>query len=162
MRLFKNLFRKQYSNTDWEEIKKTDTVYPQNSISILRLKTESGKFGTGWVDKAYDKYPYKKFCPYNFLIKVDLTDNIAEKNPNLDMLTIEDFFRNELKKICIAHTVSRIVTDTGMNIEMYLEKQEPAMQHLQTILEDPDRLVSFSCEVNKDPKWDAVSGLLKL
>lgn len=162
MGLFDKLFSKEETNVNWEEIKKTDKVYPPNSISILMLKTDSGKPGTGWVDKAYDKYPHKKYCPHNFLIMVDLTDSIAENNPDLDMGTIEDFFVDELRKVCVAHIVARVVTDNGMNIEMYLELQEPAMKHLQTILDNPNRLVSFSCEVNEDPKWTAVSGLMKL
>ena len=160
MGLFDRIFSKQKTNINWEEVKKTDKVYPPNSISLLMLKTDGGKSGTGWVDKAYNIYAYKEFCPYNFLIMVDLTDNIAESNPNLDMATIEDFFVNELRTICIAHIVARVVTDVGINIEMYLELQEPAIKHLQTILDNPKRFVSFSCEVNEDPKWTAVSGLM--
>ncbi len=162
MGLFDKLFSKENSNVNWEEIKKTDKVYPANSISLLMLNTDSGKPGTAWVDKGYDKYPYKKFCPYNFLIMVDLTDSIAKGNLNLDMETIEDFFVDELRKVCVAHIVARVVTDKGMNIEMYLELQEPAMNHLQTILENPNRLVSFNCEVNDDPNWTAISGLMTL
>jgi hypothetical protein len=162
MGLFDKFFGKEHSNVNWEAIKKTDKVYPPNSISLLMLKTDSGKPGTAWVDKGYDKYAYKKFCPYNFLIMVDLTDSIAESNANLDMGTIEDFFVDELTKVCVAHIVARIVTDKGLKIEMYLELREPAMKHLQTILDNPNRLVSFNFNVNDDPKWAAVSGLMKL
>jgi hypothetical protein len=162
MGLFDKLFSRGNFNANWEEIKKTDKVYPPHSISLLMLNTDSGKSGTAWVDKGYDKYAYKEFCPYNFLIMVDLTDSIAESNADLDMGTVEDFFVDELRKVCVAHIVARVVTDKGMNIEMYLELQKPAMKHLRTILDNPNRLVSFSCEVNEDPKWNAVSGLMKL
>ncbi len=150
------------NSTDWKEVKKTAKVYPPNSIAVLMLKTNSGKPGTAWVDKGYDKYPYKRFCPYNFLIMVDLTDNIAKSNPNLDMGAIEDFFIDELRKVCVAHIVARVVTDKGMNLEMYLEFKEPTMTHLQTILNNPNRPVSFNYEVTDDPNWEAVSGLMEL
>lgn len=151
------LFGRAKSNIDWDEIKKIGTIYPENSITLLMLNT-----GTGWVDKGYRTYAYKEFCPYNFLIMVDFTDSIAEDNPDLDMGTVEDFFVEELRKVCVAHIVARTVTDKGMDIEMYLELEDPAMEHLQQILNDPNRLVSFSCEVNTDPKWRAVSQLMKV
>lgn len=146
----------------WDEIKKTDKVYPANSISIFMLNTVSGQPGTGWFDAGYEKYAYKKSCPYNFLIMVSLKDSIAIKNPGLDMGTIEDFFVQELRKVCIAHIVARVVTDEGLNIEMYLEQQEPAMNHLRTILENPNRLVSFNCEVTEDPEWTVIKELMSL
>ena len=162
MGLLEKLFGKKNNNANWLVIKTSEMVYPQKSISILMLKTKSGKMGTGWVDKAYDKYAYKEFCPYNFLIMVDLKDSIAQLRPDLDMETIETFFVEELRKICIAHIVGRLVSDEGINLEMYLEKEKPVMKHLQNILSDSNRLVSFNCEVNKDPEWSAVSGLMNL
>jgi len=93
---------------------------------------------------------------------VDLTDDISQKNPDLDFHTIEEFFINELRKICVAHIVARVVTDKGINIEMYLEFLEPALKHLKRILEDPNRIVSFDCLVSKDPEWKAVSQLMKI
>jgi len=160
MRILGILFRNWFFKSKWEEIKKTDTIYPEHSISILRLKTESGKLATGWIDKAYKDYRYKKYCLYNFLIMVDLTDEIAQSNQELDMGTIEDYFVNELRNICIAHIVARVATDKGFNIEMYLEDDDAAVNHLRSILDNPSRIVSFNCEVNIDPKWDAVSGLM--
>ena len=160
MGIFDNFFGKK---ENWNEIRETDEVYIKDSaISILMLQTESGENGTGWVDKGYENYKFKKYCPYNFLIMVDFTDEIADKNPDLDMGTVEDFFVEELRKIGIAHIVARVVTDKGMNIEMYIEKMEDSMKRLKEISEDKNRLVSFSCEVNKDPKWEAVSGLMNL
>jgi hypothetical protein len=146
----------------WDDILMTNKIYPDNSISILMLKTESGKAGTGWVNKGYEDYLYKEYCAYNFLIMVDLTDDIAKNNPELDMGTIEDYFVNELRKICVAHIVARLVTDTGMNIEMYIDKHELAMEQLQTLLDNPNRLVTFSCEVSHDPNWEEINGLFDL
>jgi hypothetical protein len=163
MGLLDFLFNRNKKDKIWEEIKKTDKVYPPNSISILMLnKIDSSEPTTGWFDRGYEKYEYKKFCPYNFLIMVSLQDRIAKRNPELDLGTIENFFVNELRKICVAHIIARFSTDSGINIEMYLELKEPAMKHLQAILENPNRIVSFNCEVSDDPKWTVVSELSEL
>ncbi|MDN3657057.1 hypothetical protein QWZ08_15515 [Ferruginibacter paludis] len=146
----------------WTANKSSDTVYPKSSISILTLKTKRGGTGTGWVNKAYEQYAYKKFCPYNVLIKVDLKDSIAQKNPDLDMRSVEEFFSENLRRICIAHMVARLVTDEGMNIEMYVEKGKQVAELLHEIAINKNRLVSFTTEINKDPNWMAVSGLMKL
>ncbi|MBC7451143.1 MAG: hypothetical protein H7259_06610 [Cytophagales bacterium] len=44
----------------WEEIKLLDNVYPDHSISLLMLQTESGESGTTWADKAYKMYALMK------------------------------------------------------------------------------------------------------
>ena len=162
MGLFDKLFGSSKNVPTWDEIKDTENVYPQNSISLLTLKTESGVFGTGWVDKAYLKYPYKQNCPYNFLIKVDLKDTISETNPDLDYGTIEDFFIDELRKICVSHIIARLATDQCANIEMYIENKEKVSNFLQEASQNPNRQFSFTFEINHDPSWAATKGLMKL
>jgi hypothetical protein len=162
MGLISRLFGDKKEDQIWTTIKTSDNAYPKNSISILILKTKSGGTGTGWVDKAYDKYAYKKYCSFNVLIKVDLADSIAKNNPDLDMGSVEEYFLENLRKICIAHIVARLVTDEGMNIEMYVEKGKQVAQLLQSMQVDKNRLVSFTTEINKDPDWTAVSGLMNL
>lgn len=162
MGLLDKLFGDKKEDSTWTEIKKGKDIYPQNSISLLMLKTKSGRPGTGWIDKAYEKYAYKKFCPFNILIKVDLADSIVTNNPGLDMGTVEEYFMENVRKICIGHIVARLVTDEGMNIEMYVEKGKQVVEMLETIHSDSKRLVSFNYEINKDPKWTAISGLMNL
>ncbi|MDF4202233.1 DUF695 domain-containing protein [Maribacter sp. SA7] len=150
------------SSIDWNEIKNTTHVYPKDSISLLQLTTESGAIGTGWINKGYQDYKYKKFTPYNFLIVVNLADDIAEANSELNMGTIEDFFTDEMRKIGVAHIVARVVTDEGLNIEMYIENVKDSYEKLQEFIEDPKRLVTFNVEVNEDPKWRAVRDLMNI
>jgi hypothetical protein len=161
MGLFGKLYGKSGGIPRWNEIKDTAKVYPKNSISIIQFKLKD-KLGTGWIDKAYVDYPYKINCPYSFLIKVDLTDSIGQKRPDLDMATIEDYFVNELRKICVTHIVARLVTETGLNIEMYLEKGDEVLKYLQTLSKNPERLVSFDFQASNDPKWESIKGLMQL
>jgi hypothetical protein len=146
---------------DWAEVKESGAVYPSSSFTLFLLKTRSGKLGTGWVDRGYTQYKYKFFCPYNFIIKVDLSDSISENNPDIDMSSIEDFFKKELEAICTAHMVARVVTDNGMCIEMYIENRELAIQHLENIWDGKNQFISFTYEVAYDPDWAGISKLIK-
>ena len=162
MGLLKILFGDKNEIAFWNEVKEKDDAYPKNSISILMVRTGSGKPGTGWVDKGYLNYNYKKFCPYYFLIKVDLTDTIAKSNPDLDMGTIENYFVDNLRKICVSHMVARLVSDTGFSIEMYAETNFLILRKLQSMQTDNNRLVSFEVAIKKDPKWTVIDRLLTL
>ena len=161
MGLFERIFAKKEPLPIWEEIKNTEQVYPVNSLSLFTLNTKNG-FGTGWVDKAYRNYPYKKNCPYNFLIKVDLTDDISQNNGDLDTGAIEDFLTEELRKICVAHMVGRLTSEKGIDVEMYLEKLDEVRKYLEALSRKPERLFSFEFEANNDPSWTATRGLMKI
>ena len=161
MGLLDSLFNKSDKNVDWDKFRTTDSIYPQNSISVFTVDNGNG-IATGWVDKSYSNYSYKKYCPFNLHITVDLTDKIAESNLDLDMGTIEDFFIDELKKICVSHMVSRVATDTGMEIEMYIEKPDPIKEFLSKSNADPKRLFSFTYSIADDPKWDNIKQLMKI
>lgn len=160
MGFFDKIFGRKKDNINWEETKLSGDAYPANSISILRVKTKTGKSATGWVNKTYNQYIYKEFCPWHFLITIDLDDSIVINNPDLDMGAIQSFFVNGLRKAGVAHIVARMVTDDGMNIDMYVENDQPAMEYLDKIIADPARLVSFKYAVTKDPEWQAVNHLM--
>lgn len=161
-----NFLNKFFGNkppvVDWETVKYSDQIYPKHSFTLLKLTMQNGKLGTGWVDKSYRKYGFKEFCPYHIGISIDLTDKVAENNPDLDMGTIEDFFSDELKRICICHLVSRLVSDRGMEIECYSEENEPIEQFLKKVSLAENRLVSFTYEIDFDPKWKQVNTLLNI
>ncbi|MCX2575364.1 hypothetical protein [Pedobacter sandarakinus] len=121
---------------------------------------KNGEMGTGWVDKSYKNYNYKEFCPYNIQIEIDLTDEIAINNSDLDMGTIEDFFSDTLNKICICHLVSRLVSDKGMDIIIYAELERPTTQYLEKIKNDANRIISFNYKSFHDPRWTKIKKLL--
>ncbi len=156
------LLNRKWRLIDWDSIKLSDKVYPEGSVALFVFQTKSGQPATGWIDKSYKKYKYKAYCPFNILIHVDFTDSIAENNPELDMGSVEDYFSENLRKIGIAHIVARLVTDKGMDIEFYVEKETDSVKYLNDLKENKDRLVSFEFEAMEDPKWGAFSGLLKI
>lgn len=162
MKLFDNLFGRKIPIANWEEIKFSNKLYPKHSFTILRLKTSNGEVGTGWVDKAYKEYHYKQFCPYHISIQIDLSDPIAEKKPDLDMGTIEDFFSEELKKISVCHMVARLCSHKGMDVEIYVDNEAPVSTFLTKTQKDENRLFTFDYQTEVDPKWKKVNKLLSL
>ncbi len=146
---------------DWEKIRLTEIVYPSNSISIIITQTESGKPATGWVDLGYKEYPYKQYCPFNLQFNIWLDETTPE---GLDMGTIEDYFTNILKKECVSHCVSRVATDFGMIMDLYIDNPEFAQKILGELSESTDKLVEFGCGFNHDPEWkeyDIITNLTK-
>ena len=162
MNFLNKFFGNKPSVVDWEVVKYSEQISPKHSFTLLKLTMQNGMLGTGWVDKLYRMYEFKQFCPYHIVISIDLTDKVAENNPNLDMGTMKDVFLDELKKICICHLVSRLVSDGGMEIQCYSEEDEPIEQFLRKVSSAENRLVSFNHQIDYDPKWKRVNRLLNL
>lgn len=159
--LIKKLFRSN-SKSKWNVIKESEDLYVKGPIAILRLKSKKNSLLTGWVNKGYKDYPYKKFCNQNFLIKVNLLDNLAASNLNIGMDEIEAYFTSNLRKSCVCHLVARLATDEGLNLEVYLDDRTSGMLTLLNLSKDQNKLASFTYESHYDPDWDAVQGLFNL
>jgi len=156
-----DLFKSHKEKIDCGSIKDSPDLYPTNSISLVMTQTESGKPATGWLDLAYEDYPFKKCCPFNLQFNVEIPENQTERE-QLDFGTIEDYFINELKKGCITHLVARVATDFGFIMDVYVDNVEFASQKLADMYEDPNKLVEFGCGFNKDPKWKEYNRITKL
>jgi hypothetical protein len=146
---------------NWEEIKlDKKKIYPTNKITIFMMNTESGKPATHWVDIAYKNYGFKNECMFNCYITVDLTDEFNSKKQNLDIVEIENYFKMQLRGVCVCHIVARITTDIGINLELYVDNVENAINKFNELEEDANRLVNFSCEINDDENWENVDEIL--
>ena len=146
-------------NINWEEIRVSEIVYPENSISVIMTQSGSGKLVTGWVNLAYKKYKYKKYCPYNLQFNIWLDETTSE---NLDMGTVEDYFVNILKEKCVVHRVARIATGFGMIMDLYIDNPEFAQKIFGELSESDEKPVEFGCGFNKDPKWQEYNRITKL
>jgi hypothetical protein len=156
-----NIFKMNSENLDCESIKESADLYPENSLSIILTQNELGLPVTGWIDLAYENYKFKKCCPYNLQFSVEISENNEESEP-LDLGTIEDYFINELRKVCIAHPVARESTDFGFNMDVYVDNVEIASKKLIEMYEDPNKLVEFGCGFNHDPQWKEYNRIIKL
>lgn len=146
---------------NWEEVKLDNRkVYPTNSITIFMMDTENGKPATHWVDKAYKNYEFKGECMFNCYVSIDLTDDFNSQKEDLDFAEIEAYFTTQLRKVCVCHLVARITTDTGINLELYVDNVEDAINKFNEIEQDANRLVNFNCEINDDENWENVAGIL--
>lgn len=156
-----DLFKKDQDRIDCNSINDSPDLYPQHSISVVMVQTDTGKLATGWVDLAYVDYKYKKCFPFNLQFNIEISADQAESD-QLDFGTIEDYFINELKKGCITHPVARVATDFGFIMDIYVDNAEFASQKLTEMYEDPNKLVEFGCGFNKDPKWKEYKRITKL
>ena len=143
---------------DWNLVKTSNQAYPENSISLIMVQTDSGNPATGWVDMAYTDYPYKKQCPFNLQFAIEIDENSGE----LDFGTIEDYFINALKKGCVVHPVARVATDFGCIMDVYVDDADFASKLLTEMHEDPNKIVEFGCGFNQDPKWKEYARITKL
>ena len=156
-----NIFKKTKGSIDCASIKNADDLYPQNSLTIVMTQTESGNVGTGWIDLAYEDYKYKSCFPHNLQFEVDILEKDVDSD-NLDYGTLEDYFVNALKKGCITHPVSRVATDKGFIMDIYVDDADFAMNLLTEMYEDPNKIVDFGCGFNHDPKWKEYSRIIKM
>ena len=160
--IISSLFPNGKDRKEWLQVRGSEEAFPQASISILKFAAKNGKFTTGWVNKGYTEYKYKKFCPTNILIKVDLTGPKSLQYPDLDMATVEEYFREKLSNTGVSHMVARIARDYGLDIEAYVENRDNAMVELYKMEHDAKAPGTFKYEMNDDPDWDAVEGLFNL
>jgi len=120
---------------------------------------EDGTLANGWVDLAYMKYEFKRSCPYNLQFSIEINEHSLEHS---DVGTIEDYFIDELKKGCIVHPVSRVTTDFGFIMDVYIDNPDFAAKTLTALNENPNKLVEFGCGFNHDPKWKEYSRIVSL
>ena len=158
MGLFDGLLKKKKDL----KLSENNSIYPKPNISLLRFEEEGGGFTTGWVNKSYMNYKNKSNYPFCFSFIIDLTDEIAEKNEDLDMFSIEEFFREEMTKIGISHMIARRATEIGMDILMYMENANDTKEYLDATIKSPNRKFSFSYEITEDPEWEAASYILEM
>lgn len=147
---------------NWNDIK-TDNqkVYPTESITVFMMDTDSGKPETHWVNKGYEQYAYKKQCPFNCFVTVDFNDDFNATNLTLDVAEIEALFKNKLREVCVCHIVARTTTDTGINIEYYIDDVERAIAKFTEIEQAENQVISFDCEIIEDEDWDNVAVLFE-
>lgn len=156
-----DIFKNDNEKVDCNSFKNSDELYPQNSFSVVMVKTDSGKPATGWVDLAYVDYKFKKCCPFNLQFSIEIIENETESK-GIEFKTIENYFIDELKKGCITHLVARVATDFGFIMDVYIDNVEFATKKLSEMYADQNRLVEFGCGFNKDPKWKEYNRITKL
>jgi len=153
-----DIFSSNKEKVDCNNFKNESKIYPENSISVVMTQSENGMPATGWVDMGYAEYKFKRCCPFNLQFTVE----IPEDNDELDFGTVEDYFVEELKKGCITHPVSRVATDFGFIMDIYVDDAEFASKKLTEMFEDENKIVEFGCGFNKDPKWKEYKRITKM
>ena len=139
---------------DWNVIKAAGKAYPESRISIVEQEYATG-MRSAWVNTGYKDYVYKALCPTLGILGVEFADmnGISEQE-------IQDYFTDELTKVCVSHLISRIPTDNGIEMLFYFDDKDLVVEKLGEIYEDENKLVDFSCRIQDDPTWSAVQAML--
>jgi len=152
MKIFGNLFNKKVS---WEEIKAMGKAFPEPKIAVVEETFEDGKVSTAWINVGYRNYPYKEYCPTLGILTVDFEDM-----KDLDYGEIQTYLENELNKACITHLISRITTDSGIEMVFYFEDEEVIHDKLEKLYASENLLVDFGCRISRDQNWQLVENML--
>src|SRR6478736_5986415 len=141
---------------EWNNVRSTDNAFPQTSNALIKMKSKSGGILTGWINRGYENYKYKRFCPNNCLVKVDLTDPRLQNDPTFDMASVEEYFKERLSSTGVIHFVCRLCTEYGMDMEFYVEDAWAVMATFKKMEMNPKYPLTFKYEFNDDPEWDAI------
>ena len=156
------LFKKKATEEEFKAAKSDGSVYPGESITVMQIQTESGGFGTAWINKKYKDFKFKEYCPFLFILKIDLSNITDEQRDILDMSTIEDFFDERMKEIGVSHFIARFVTDKGMDMIFYTEANPEFEEVLNSLKSKNELGLEFEIDLNKsDLGWKSMKMVLK-
>ena len=151
--MFKKLFNKKIN---WKEIKDSGKAFPETKISIVKTTSESGEVSTAWINIGYKDYPYKEFCETLGVMTVDFEDM-----NKLDYGEIQTYLETELNKACVSHLISRIPTETGIEMLFYFEDQDLIQEKLEKLYSSEDLLFDFGCSLQLDSGWETIDYMME-
>ncbi|WP_452227661.1 MULTISPECIES: hypothetical protein [unclassified Lacinutrix] len=151
--MFKKIFTKKIN---WQEIKDSGKAFPETKISIVEVTSENGEMSTAWINIGYKDYAYKEFCETLGILTVDFEDM-----NELDYGEIQTYLETELNKACITHLISRIPTETGIEMLFYFEDQDLIQEKLEKIYSSENLLFDFGCSLQLDSGWETIERMME-
>ncbi|MEP1486795.1 MAG: hypothetical protein ABJK28_00050 [Algibacter sp.] len=151
--MFKKIFNKKIN---WQEIKSSGKAFPKSKISIVEMTSENGEVSTAWINIGYKDYEYKEFCETLGVMTVDFEDM-----NDLDYGEIQEYLETELNKACVSHLISRIPTETGIEMLFYFEDQDLIQEKLEKIYSSENLLFDFGCSLQLDSGWETIERMME-
>ncbi len=148
-----NLFKKK--NESWESIKASGKAFPKEKITLASITNENDEVIRAWINTGYKDYPYKEYCQTLGVLNVDFEDMNG-----LDYGEVQEYFNEELNKVCVSHFISRLLTEDGIEILFYFEDLAKINEKLDELYEMENKKVDFSCSLRKDAEWETVEDML--
>ena len=144
----------------------TQDIFPQESFSVVEAEID-GKQVVGSLNMAYKTYDKKAKYPWclKIAIGLELTNLLENGLPNHEESSIayklEDELLAEIKKLATAHYIGHLFYDTFLDVYIYLDDPKKVHDFVQTQTDKEGLIRGFGYEINQDPKWATVEGLLK-
>ena len=148
--------------------KKTENaeIFPKENFSVVEAKLND-KPVIGSFNMAYKEYANKPKYPWCLKIAIgldlkNLYENGLPKSEETAVANkLEDELLVEIQKITTAHYIGHIFNDTFLDVYIYLDDPKKVHEYLQTQVNQEGLARGFGYEINEDPKWAIVTGLLK-
>jgi hypothetical protein len=142
-----------------------EDIFPEESFSAVVAQIGDQPV-VGSFNMAYKTYNKKASYPWCLKIAIGLDlDNLYENGlPNFEETTIanklEDELLAEIQKITTAHYIGHLFNDTFLDVYIYLDPPQKVHQYLQTQINKEGLIRGIGYEINEDPNWATVDGLL--
>jgi len=138
-------------SSNWKKIKKTQNVYPKDSI-ISFVDSTDFFVQTVWLNTAYRRYAYKKYCHRKIEVTFKRPRSRVENELREDSLLIAKKLLSEFKKWGVAHFVGQILTSDNLIIFFYTDDEANAKL---TVFDPEPNTESFQ----DDAEWKTYYGL---
>ena len=76
-------------------------------------------------------------------------------------IRLEDELMEQIKTMATAHYIGHLFNDTFLDVYVYLDDPRKVHDFLQTQINKEGLTRGFGYEINQDPQWAIVKGLLK-
>jgi len=107
-------------NSKWENIKKTQNVYPKDSISSYNIYALD-HIERKWVNEAYRNYEYKKYCGNSVEATFEMSNSMVSMELWKDTFKIAKLLQNDFRARGICHFVGQTLSQGELKIYLYNE-----------------------------------------
>ena len=161
--MFKNLFGKKKSEPE-KSFGPTEPIYPGEQFTVGQIDTDEG-IGFVNVNQAYENYPNKKYYPWCAQLLLEFKDKNENGHPTdkeAEILNeLEDKIESFLKRNHKVHFIGRITRKDFRDLIYYIDEPRLDQEETKTFFDEINSLRGVNFNLDKDPDWNFVSGLIK-
>jgi hypothetical protein len=141
-------------------------IFPTENFSVIQGQVDK-KPMIGSINMGYRNYNRKAQFPWCLKLAIgleldNLHDNGLPKQEESEIANkLEDELLDKIKRLATAHYIGHLFNDTFLDVYVYLDDPKKVHEFLQTQINKDKLIRGFGYEINQDPQWTTVKGLLK-
>ena len=144
----------------------TGQIFPIENFSIVQGQVD-GKPMIGSLKMGYKNYGKKAQYPWCLKLAIgleleNLHDNGLPKQDESEIANeLEDELMAKIKTLATVHYIGHLFNDTFLDVYVYLDDPKKVHEFLKTQINKEGLARGFGYEINEDPQWTTIKGLLK-